>query len=128
MLLTSCTTSIYIRRYLFTCYNWKTLLNHVFEDLRRTKAPNSDLAVTFLHPFSLLARSLFQHGETLATASSMDRVPLVEVVADVYDDTRAAAVATAEAHSTTIIAEKEAIAAVKYAGISHEKFEGAVDS
>jgi hypothetical protein len=28
------------RRYLFTCYTWKTLLNHVFEDLRRTKAPN----------------------------------------------------------------------------------------
>jgi hypothetical protein len=41
MLLTSCTTLIYIRRYLFTCYTWKTLLNHVFEDLRRTKAPNS---------------------------------------------------------------------------------------
>jgi hypothetical protein len=41
MLLTSCTILIYDRRYLFTCYTWKTLLNHVFEDLRRMKAPNS---------------------------------------------------------------------------------------
>ena len=30
-----------VRRYLFTCYTWKTLLNHVFEDLRKTKAPNN---------------------------------------------------------------------------------------
>jgi hypothetical protein len=41
MLLTSCMTLIYIWRYLFTCYTWKTLLNHAFEDLRRTKAPNT---------------------------------------------------------------------------------------
>jgi hypothetical protein len=25
--------------YLFICHTWKILLNHVFEDLRRTKAP-----------------------------------------------------------------------------------------
>jgi hypothetical protein len=25
--------------YLFTCHTWKILLDHVFEDLRRTKAP-----------------------------------------------------------------------------------------
>jgi hypothetical protein len=30
-----------VRRYLFICHTWKTLLNHVFEDLRKTKAPNS---------------------------------------------------------------------------------------
>jgi hypothetical protein len=29
------------RRYLFTYFTWKTLLNHVFEDLRKPKAPNS---------------------------------------------------------------------------------------
>jgi hypothetical protein len=29
-----------VRRYLFICHTWKTLLNHVFEDLRKTKAPN----------------------------------------------------------------------------------------
>jgi hypothetical protein len=29
-----------VRRYMFICHTWKTLLNHVFEDLRRTKAPN----------------------------------------------------------------------------------------
>jgi hypothetical protein len=29
-----------VRRYLFICYTWKTLLNHVFVDLRKTKAPN----------------------------------------------------------------------------------------
>jgi hypothetical protein len=30
-----------VRRYLFICHTWKTLLNHVFEDLRKTKAPNT---------------------------------------------------------------------------------------
>jgi hypothetical protein len=33
-----------VRRYLFICHTWKILLNHVFEDLRRTKAPNKYLA------------------------------------------------------------------------------------
>jgi hypothetical protein len=28
------------RRYLLTYSTWKTLLNHVFEDLRKPKAPN----------------------------------------------------------------------------------------
>jgi hypothetical protein len=37
-----------VRRYLFICYTWKILLNHVFEDLRRTKAPNSSLALASL--------------------------------------------------------------------------------
>jgi hypothetical protein len=36
-----CMLMIRIRRYLFTYFTWKTLSNHVFEDLRRTKAPNS---------------------------------------------------------------------------------------
>jgi hypothetical protein len=31
---------IRIRRYLFTYFTWKTLSNHVFEDLRKPKAPN----------------------------------------------------------------------------------------
>jgi hypothetical protein len=30
------------RRYLFTYFTWKTLSNHVFEDLRKPKAPNSN--------------------------------------------------------------------------------------
>jgi hypothetical protein len=33
--------SIIVRRYLFTDYTPETLLNHVFEDLRKPKAPNS---------------------------------------------------------------------------------------
>jgi hypothetical protein len=41
MLFTSCMVLARVRRYLFICYTWKTLLNHVFEDLRKTKAPNS---------------------------------------------------------------------------------------
>jgi hypothetical protein len=41
MLFSSCTILIRVRRYLFTCYTWETLLNHVFEDLRKTKAPNN---------------------------------------------------------------------------------------
>jgi hypothetical protein len=32
---------IRVRRYLFMYYTLETLLNHVFEDLRKTKAPNS---------------------------------------------------------------------------------------
>jgi hypothetical protein len=32
---------IRIRRYLFTYFTWKTLSNHVFEDLRKPKAPNT---------------------------------------------------------------------------------------
>jgi hypothetical protein len=36
-----CMLMIRIRRYLFTYFTWKTLSNHVFEDLRRTKAPNN---------------------------------------------------------------------------------------
>jgi hypothetical protein len=35
--------SILVRRYLFTHYTPETLLNHVFEDLRKPKAPNSNL-------------------------------------------------------------------------------------
>jgi hypothetical protein len=31
----------HVRRYLFTHYTLETLLNHVFEDLRKPKAPNS---------------------------------------------------------------------------------------
>jgi hypothetical protein len=41
MLFTSCMLLTRVRRYLLICYTWKTLLNHVFEDLRKTKAPNS---------------------------------------------------------------------------------------
>jgi hypothetical protein len=33
---------IWVRRYLFIHFTWKILSNHVFEDLRRTKAPNSN--------------------------------------------------------------------------------------
>jgi hypothetical protein len=32
---------IRVRRYLFMYYTPETLLNHVFEDLRKPKAPNS---------------------------------------------------------------------------------------
>jgi hypothetical protein len=34
---------IQVRRYLFMYYTLETLLNHVFEDLRKTKAPNTAL-------------------------------------------------------------------------------------
>ena len=34
---------IQFRRYLFTHFTWKTLSNHVFEDLRKPKAPNKVL-------------------------------------------------------------------------------------
>jgi hypothetical protein len=41
MLFTSYMVLTHVRRYLFTYYAWETLLNHVFEDLRKTKAPNN---------------------------------------------------------------------------------------
>jgi hypothetical protein len=37
-----CMLMIRFRRYLFTYFTWKTLSNHVFEDLRKPKAPNTD--------------------------------------------------------------------------------------
>jgi hypothetical protein len=38
--------TIWARRYLFIHFTWKILSNHVFEDLRRTKAPNiRDVAI-----------------------------------------------------------------------------------
>jgi hypothetical protein len=37
----SCILMTRFRRYLFTYSTWKTLLNHVFEDLRKPKAPNN---------------------------------------------------------------------------------------
>ena len=38
---------IRVRRYLFTHYTLETLLNHVFEDLRKPKAPNNSRVRTF---------------------------------------------------------------------------------
>jgi hypothetical protein len=40
MLSISCTILIRVQRYLYIYYTWETLLNHVFEDLQKTKAPN----------------------------------------------------------------------------------------
>jgi hypothetical protein len=41
--LCSCMLMIRFRRYLPTYFTWKTLSNHVFEDLRKPKAPNKYL-------------------------------------------------------------------------------------
>jgi hypothetical protein len=41
MLFILCTILFRVRRFLYIYYTWKTLLNHVFEDLRKTKAPNN---------------------------------------------------------------------------------------
>jgi hypothetical protein len=40
MLFMLCTVLFRVRRYLYIYYTWETLLNHVFEDLRKMKAPN----------------------------------------------------------------------------------------
>jgi transposase InsO family protein len=55
MLSISCTVLTRVRRYLYIYYTWETLLNHVFEDLRKTKVPNSTYA-------QLVARILSLHG------------------------------------------------------------------
>jgi hypothetical protein len=40
-MLSMCTVLFRVQRYLYIYYTWETLLNPVFEDLRKTKAPNS---------------------------------------------------------------------------------------
>jgi hypothetical protein len=42
-----------VRRYLLTYHTWKILLNHIFEDLRKTKAPN-----TLVYLYGLIMVSL----------------------------------------------------------------------
>jgi hypothetical protein len=56
-----------VRRYLFTYHTWKILLNHIFEDLRRTKAPNTNL---------------------LETGFVVSPLPLLEDLAKAFDDER----------------------------------------
>ena len=41
MLFTSYMLLTRVRRYLFICHTWKILLNYVFQDLRKTKAPSN---------------------------------------------------------------------------------------
>jgi hypothetical protein len=47
---------IQVRRYLFMYYTPETLLNHVFEDLRKPKAPNTHLHINYIigHHHTLL--------------------------------------------------------------------------
>jgi hypothetical protein len=47
---------VWVRRYLFMHFTWKILSNHVFEDLRRTKAPNNTL-VTYNITLSLITKT-----------------------------------------------------------------------
>jgi hypothetical protein len=42
MLSISCTVLFQVRRYLYTYYTCGTWLNHVFEDLQKTKTTNND--------------------------------------------------------------------------------------
>jgi hypothetical protein len=48
------------RRYMFTYFTWKTLSNHVFEDLRKPKAPNTNVFIAY--------RILFTIPVTVASA------------------------------------------------------------
>lgn len=58
----------------------------------------------------------------------MERTPTVEVVVEAYDVACAVVVATAEARSAAVIAQKEAVAAMQYAAIVRDKVEGVVNS
>jgi hypothetical protein len=53
---------IRFRRYLLTYFTWKTLSNHVFEDLRKPKAPNTRKLQTVHVP-----RNLFVYDSSIAT-------------------------------------------------------------
>jgi hypothetical protein len=45
MLFSPCMLLTWVRRYLSIIHAWKTLLNYIFEDLRRTKAPNNPVFI-----------------------------------------------------------------------------------
>jgi hypothetical protein len=45
MLSMSCIVLFRVRKYLYIYYTWETLLNRVFEDLQKTKAPNRVLSL-----------------------------------------------------------------------------------
>jgi hypothetical protein len=68
MLFTSCMVLTRVRRYLFICHIWKTLLNHVFEDLRKTEAPNT------IRPNNAFCRLSYvgppRHGDVYGPLSS----------------------------------------------------------
>jgi hypothetical protein len=63
-----CMLMIRIRRYLFTYFTWKILSNHVFEDLRKPKAPNRPLAPLPLSRSSLPCTSSGALGSSPASA------------------------------------------------------------
>jgi hypothetical protein len=62
---------IQVRRYLFMYYTPETLLNHVFEDLRKPKAPNTDLDIQRPNRIVVCIKSKFfefvSHDRTKAT-------------------------------------------------------------
>jgi hypothetical protein len=54
-----CILMIRIRRYLFTYFTWKTLSNHVFEDLQKPKAPNIKSCVYLVWEMKVSSLSCF---------------------------------------------------------------------
>jgi hypothetical protein len=55
---------IRVRRYLFMYYTPETLLNHVFEDLRKPKAPNKYYELTMIKIYCLLVYNRVQRKHT----------------------------------------------------------------
>jgi hypothetical protein len=64
-----------VRRYLLIRYTWKTLLNHVFEDLRKTKAPNSSPSQ---YKFVKITDSNYDMDEGLKSKVRKNTFPLLE--------------------------------------------------
>jgi predicted nuclease of restriction endonuclease-like RecB superfamily len=69
-----------VRRYLFICHTWKTLLNHVFEDLRKTKAPNNQVLQSDLQKkvmeklMGLQYKIVYKKGNENVAADALSRV------------------------------------------------------
>jgi hypothetical protein len=60
-----CMLMIRIRRYMFTYFTWKTLSNHVFEDLRKPKAPQQALFSALRYKSLYLLHKNFAELSTL---------------------------------------------------------------
>jgi hypothetical protein len=80
MFFTLCMLLTRVRRYLFICHTWKTLLNHVFEDLRKTKAPNNQVLQSDLQKkvmeklMGLQYKIVYKKGNENVAADALSRV------------------------------------------------------
>jgi hypothetical protein len=64
-----------VRRYLHTYHTWKILLNHIFEDLRKTKAPNTLKIANEGNGTTMITKMELVEGETRRFAMKRGEEP-----------------------------------------------------